>query len=120
MWPTTLSLTPKEAEIIRDGIESGSLADGLADTEGDALGLDGWRAVEIEVGRKIDGGRDIQVDNENEAVLIERAFSDSTLFTAYPLEEPARKAAMRRVAGSLQQKLSIALGRRPELPIEFT
>jgi hypothetical protein len=52
-------------------------------------------------------------------MLIERAFSDSNHFVAYAWEDPGTKDAMRRIAQSLQAKLSNCLDRPIALPAEL-
>ncbi|MGJ9420824.1 hypothetical protein ACHAC9_24265 [Massilia sp. CMS3.1] len=120
MFPTTLRLTEKEAELVRDGVESGSIADGLADSDGGTSGYVEWQPVEGKVGAKLGAGNAILVESIAEATIIERAFSDSTLFEAYDREAPARKASLMRVAGSLQRKLTAAFGRRISMPAELS
>lgn len=119
IYPTTLKMSPKEAAIILDAMSSGSLADGLAHTPGDTLGFDGWQALELALSDKLGLASVVQVDSAAEALLIEHAFSDSTQFVAYAWEDPGTKGAMRRLANSLQAKLSSCFHRPIALPAEL-
>jgi hypothetical protein len=117
--PATLRLTEKEAEIVRDGVESGSIADGLADSESSTLSYAEWQAVDTKVGAKLSIAIAILIESGDEATIIERAFSDSTLFEAYDRDKPARKAGLMRVAVSLQRKLAASFERQISMPAEL-
>lgn len=119
-FPATLKMSAKEAAIIGDAVASGSLADGLAHAPGDAIGFDGWQALELALSAKLSLANTVQVESVAEALLIERAFSDSIQFVAYAWEDPGTKGEMRRMAKSLQAKLSECFNRPIALPAELS
>jgi hypothetical protein len=120
MFPLVLTLTDKEVEVVRDGVESGSIANGLIDTEDTDFDRVDWAAVEAILSSKLSASKIVVVESAAESIVIERAFSDSTLFEAYDREESRQKAAMMRVARSLQRKLSLSFDRRISMPSELT